>query len=130
MSIAYKDDGIVIGVEGLSKVEKELGNVRYKLPAVEKFAINKTARYTRKIMIQQAKTRYALNAAGQRHLKDLQQKKKQQTATRQQSFLLHRCRMIWGILPPVRNDRMSEEKYLTRRNVSKERFSKPTRLKH
>lgn len=76
MSIAYKDDGIVIGVEGLSKVEKELGNIRSKLPAVEKFAINKTARYTRKIMIQQAKTRYALNAAGQRHLKDLQQKKK------------------------------------------------------
>ena len=38
--------------------------------------INATARQARKLMIAKAKARYAVNAAGRRHLKDLVQRKK------------------------------------------------------
>lgn len=47
-----------------------------KTPAAAKVAINATARQARKLMVAKAKTRYAVNAAGRRHLKDLVQRKK------------------------------------------------------
>lgn len=67
---------VIIGIEGLQEVERELGNLKRKTPAVVKFAINKTARQARRMMIMKAKARYALNAKGASHLDDLAQRKK------------------------------------------------------
>ena len=53
-----------------------LGDLRKKTPAVAKVAINATARQARKLMIAEAKARYAVNSAGKRHLSDLVQRKK------------------------------------------------------
>ena len=75
MSVVYQGSNIVIGVEGINEVERILGRLKSKTPAVAKVAVNSTARYTRKTMIQHAKARYAVNAAGARHLNDLSQKK-------------------------------------------------------
>lgn len=74
--ITINGHNVIIGVEGFQEVERELGKLKTKTPAVAKFAVNKTARYARKMMIMQAKARYAVNAAGARHLKDLVQSKK------------------------------------------------------
>ncbi len=74
--ITISGHNVIIGVEGFQEVERELGKLKVKTPAVTKFAVNKTARYARKMMIMQAKARYAVNAAGARHLKDLVQSKK------------------------------------------------------
>lgn len=75
-SVTYKGGTMTIGIEGLEDVAKELGVLRNKTPATVKVAINQTARQTRKLMIQRAKARYALLAAGRRHLNDLKQRKK------------------------------------------------------
>lgn len=74
--IKWNGHNVIIGVEGFQEVERELGKLKVKTPAVTKFAVNKTARYARKMMIMKAKARYAVNAAGARHLDELVQKKK------------------------------------------------------
>lgn len=82
MSIVYQGNEIIIGVEGINEVERILGNLKTKTPAVAKVALNSTARYTKREMIKHAKARYAVNAAGAKHLNDLSQKKgKGQVAT-------------------------------------------------
>lgn len=65
-----------IGIEGLETVEEALGDLRSKAPAALKVSVNATARQARKLMNAQAKARYAVNAAGRRHLEDLKQTKK------------------------------------------------------
>lgn len=75
MSVVYQGSNIVIGVEGINEVERILGNLKSKTPAVAKVAVNSTARYTRREMIKHAKARYAVNAAGARHLNDLKKTK-------------------------------------------------------
>lgn len=75
MSVVYQGNEIIIGLEGMNEVERILGNLKAKSPAVAKTALNSTARYTRREMIKHAKARYAVNAAGARHLNDLSQKK-------------------------------------------------------
>ena len=47
MSVVYQGSNIVIGVEGINEVERILGNLKSKTPAVAKVAVNSTARYTR-----------------------------------------------------------------------------------
>lgn len=77
MTNSVKGGGpIYITVSGLDTVNKALGNLKGKSPAAIKVAINATARRLRKEMILHAKARYAVNAAGERHLKDLVQRKK------------------------------------------------------
>lgn len=66
----------MVTVAGLDTVEQALGDLKRKTPAAAKVAINATARQARKLMVAKAKTRYAVNAAGRRHLKDLVQRKK------------------------------------------------------
>ena len=73
--ITYSGRNMTIAVDGLDDVARALGSLRSKTPAVTKVAINTTARETRKLMIARAKARYAVNAAGQRHLNDLKQTK-------------------------------------------------------
>ena len=75
MSVVYQGSNIIIGVEGINEVERILGNLKSKTPAVAKVAVNSTARYTRREMIKHAKARYAVNAAGAQHLNDLKKTK-------------------------------------------------------
>ena len=75
-NITYEKGNMTITVAGVDDVANALGDLREKTPAAVKVAINATAREARKLMIEQAKARYAVNAAGQRHLKDLRQRKK------------------------------------------------------
>ena len=75
-SVTYDAGTMTITVEGMDDVERALGDLKSKTPAAAKVAINATARQARKLMVAQAKARYAVNAAGRRHLKDLTQRKK------------------------------------------------------
>lgn len=74
--VTYSRNNMTITVDGLDTVANALGDMKRKTPAATKVAINATAREARKLMIARAKARYAVNAAGQRHLKDLVQRKK------------------------------------------------------
>lgn len=60
-----------ISVPDADRVADALGSLRDKTPQVLRNAINKTASQTRKLMIKEAKGRYAVNDAGRRHLNDL-----------------------------------------------------------
>ena len=75
-TVTYDAGTMTITVAGLDTVERALGDLSRKTPAATKVAINATAREARKLMIAKAKARYAVNVAGQRHLKDLVQRKK------------------------------------------------------
>lgn len=67
---------ISIELDGLDTVARALGDLQGRSPQALKVAVNQTAREARKLMIAAAKARYAVNAAGKRHLSDLKQKKK------------------------------------------------------
>ena len=58
------------------QVARALGVLADKTPAALKVAINTTARQTRKVMLQEVKERYDLNAAGKRMIEDLRQRQK------------------------------------------------------
>lgn len=75
-NVTYDRGNLTITVEHLDDVARALGRLRSKTPAAAKVAINATAREGRKLMIARARARYAVNAAGQRHLKELQQKQR------------------------------------------------------
>jgi hypothetical protein len=94
--ITWSGHNVVIGIEGLQEVERELGNLKRKTPAVVKFAVNKTARQARKMMIMQAKARYAINAAGARHLDDLAQRKKASNSSLSAELLIKSLRNDLG----------------------------------
>lgn len=79
--VTYDAGNLTIGLEGLDGVAAALGNLRKKTPAAAKVAINTTARQARQLMIARARARYAVNAAGQRHLKDLKMTGKGHPAT-------------------------------------------------
>jgi hypothetical protein len=79
--VTYDAGNVTIGVEGLDTVASALGDLKSKTPAVTKVALNRTARQARQLMIARAKARYAVNAAGQRHLKDLKMTGKGHPAT-------------------------------------------------
>lgn len=75
-SVTYDAGNMTITVAGIKDVERQLGELKGKAPAAMKFAINATARQTRKLMVAKAKARYAVNAKGQKHIDDLAQKRK------------------------------------------------------
>ena len=74
--VTYNAGNMTITISGMDDVKNALGDLKSKTPAAAKVAINATAREARKLMIAQAKARYAVNAAGQKHLKELVQRKK------------------------------------------------------
>jgi hypothetical protein len=76
VNVDMKGRTITVGLEGLDSVERALGDLKSKTPQAAKVAVNQTAKQARKRMIAAAKARYVVNAAGARHLKDLEQKKK------------------------------------------------------
>ena len=67
-NVRYNAGTMTIEVDGLDDVSAVLGDLRKKTPAVAKVAINATARQARKLMIAEAKARYAVNSAGKRFL--------------------------------------------------------------
>lgn len=75
-AVRYDAGTMTIELYGLDEVREQLGAIGNKTPAVAKTAINATARQARKLMIAQAKARYAVNAAGVRQLKKLKQRQK------------------------------------------------------
>ena len=68
------------------QVARALGVLADKTPAALKVAINTTARQTRKVMLQEVKERYDLNAAGKRMIEDLRQRQK--ATNRRQAAIL------------------------------------------
>ncbi len=75
-NVSREGRDIRISVEGLESLRDALGSLKGKAPAAAKVAINAAAREARKKMIAAAKARYAVNAAGLRHLKELKQQKR------------------------------------------------------
>lgn len=76
VNIGLEGRNVTIEINGLDTVARALGSLQGRSPAAVKVAVNQTARQARKLMIAAAKARYTVNAAGQRHLNDLKQKKK------------------------------------------------------
>lgn len=74
--ITYNAGNMTITIAGIKDVENQLGDLKSKAPAAMKFAINATARKTRKLMVEKAKVRYAVNAKGEKHIDDLAQKRR------------------------------------------------------
>ena len=74
--VSYDSSNYTITIDGAEEVSEALGELKSKTPAAVKVAVNATAREARKLMIAKAKARYAVNAAGQKHLKDLVQRGK------------------------------------------------------
>lgn len=74
--VTYNAGNATITVAGIKDVERQLGKLKSKAPAAMKFAINATARKTRKLMVAKAKARYAVNEKGEKHITDLEQKRK------------------------------------------------------
>ena len=75
-TVTYDPRSYTIILTGTEDVQRALGDLEKKTPAAVKVTINATARQARKLMIAEAKARYAVNAKGQQHLKDLVQRKK------------------------------------------------------
>ena len=74
--VTYNKNNMTIIVTGTEDVQRALGDLANKTPAAIKVTINATAREARKLMIAKAKARYAVNAKGAPHLKELVQRKK------------------------------------------------------
>ena len=77
--VSYDAANMRITVDS-DEVERALGDLKSKTPAVLKVAVNRTAREARRMMIKAAKKRYALNAAGVKQLDYLKQTKKASNA--------------------------------------------------
>lgn len=74
--VTYDAGNMTITVAGIKDVERQLGKLKSKAPAAMKFAINATARKTRRLMLDKAKARYAVNSKGEKHITDLAQRRK------------------------------------------------------
>lgn len=72
----YNADDLTIELVGEKEVAKALGSIPQKAPLVIRNVVNETAKDARKVMIREAKKRYALNSKGRRHLNDLQIRQK------------------------------------------------------
>lgn len=75
-NVIYDPGSYTIILTGTEDVQRALGDLKNKTPAAVKVTVNATAREARKLMIAEAKARYAVNAKGAPHLKELVQKKK------------------------------------------------------
>ena len=86
-NVIYDPGSYTIILTGTEDVQRTLGDLKNKTPAAVKVTVNATAREARKLMIAEAKARYAVNAKGAPHLKELVQKKKATNAD--PSAMLH-----------------------------------------
>ena len=74
-NVLYDEGSYSIILTGTEDVQRALGDLKAKTPAAVKVTVNATAREARKLMVAKAKSRYAVNAKGAPHLKELVQKK-------------------------------------------------------
>lgn len=74
--VTYDPNDLTITVAGVEDIERQLGDLKGKTPAAMKFAINATARKTRKLMLDKAKARYDVTAKGREHIDELAQRRK------------------------------------------------------
>lgn len=108
----YNADDLTIELVGEKEVAKALGSIPQKAPLVIRNAVNETAKDARKVMIQEAKKRYALNSKGRRHLNDLQIRQKARVSDLGAELHIggpsqkNRCAMIWAISRLSRTDRI------------------------
>ena len=72
----YNASDLSIELIGEKDVARALGNCGKKAPLVIRNAVNETAKDARKVMIREAKKRYAVNGAGRSHLNDLKIRKR------------------------------------------------------
>ena len=103
-NVTYDHGNVTITVAGLDTVARALGELRNKTPAAAKVAINAAAREARKRMIARAKARYAVNAKGREHLKDLKQKRRATNSNLSATLFISKLRNDLGYFktnPPV-----------------------------
>lgn len=96
VNIGLEGRNVTIEIDGLDTVARALGNLQGRSPAAVKVAVNQTARQARKLMIAAAKARYTVNAAGQRHLSDLKQKKKASNSSLMATLFISKMRNDLG----------------------------------
>ena len=96
VNIGLEGRNVTIEIDGLDTVARALGNLQGRSPAAVKVAVNQTARQARKLMIAAAKARYTVNAAGQRHLNDLKQKKKANNSSLMATLFISKMRNDLG----------------------------------
>lgn len=96
VNIALEGRTVTIEIDGLDSVARALGNLQGRTPQALKVAVNQTARQTRKLMIAAAKARYAVNAAGARHLNDLKQRKKASNTSLSATLFISKMRNDLG----------------------------------
>lgn len=96
VNIGLEGRNVTIEIDGLDTVARALGNLQGRSPAAVKVAVNQTARQARKLMIVAAKARYTVNAAGQRHLSDLKQKKKASNSSLMATLFISKMRNDLG----------------------------------
>lgn len=96
VNIGLEGRNVTIEIDGLDTVARALGDLQGRSPAAVKVAVNQTARQARKLMIAAAKARYTVNAAGQRHLNDLKQKKKASNSSLMATLFISKMRNDLG----------------------------------
>lgn len=72
---SYDASTMTVAVDD-EEVSRALGVLADKTPAALKVAVNTTARQARKLLLDEVKNRYDLNAAGKRMIEDLRQRQK------------------------------------------------------
>lgn len=124
----YNASDLSIELIGEKDVANALGNLGKKAPLVIRNAVNETAKDARKVMIREAKKRYALNSKGRKHLNDL--KIRQRAKVSDLGAELHiggpsqksRCETILDISRRFRAGRMWEKMLPMPHRFSKEKF--------
>ena len=96
VNIGLEGRNVTIEIDGLDTVARALGSLQGRSPEAVKVAVNQTARQARKLMIAAAKARYTVNAAGQRHLNDLKQKKKASNSSLMATLFISKMRNDLG----------------------------------
>lgn len=71
----YDSSTMTVSVDD-EQVSRALGVLKDKTPAALKVAVNTTARQARRLMLNEVKKRYDLNAAGRQMIEDLRQRQK------------------------------------------------------
>lgn len=75
-NVIYDPGSYTIILTGTEDVQRALGDLKNKTPAAVKVTVNATARYAKKVMIAEAKARYAVNQKGLKYIKVLKQRKR------------------------------------------------------
>lgn len=124
----YNASDLSIELIGEKDVARALGNCGKKAPLVIRNAVNETAKDARKVMIREAKKRYAVNGAGRRHLNDLKIRKRAKVSDLGAELHIggpgqkDAMKMTWAISKQSRQDLTSDRMLRMRLIFSRQRF--------